>query len=114
MSKNASNGENEDWWKFKWDVKRRPVTSIIDEKGKFDKNSKSGENGAFGEHLPEGWRKFKWDIKLTGPLLSGEEFDENRECLKMRTHTTAKMKLRRSGKILAEIKLKWDVKKHSL
>ena len=82
MSKNARNGENEDWWKFKWDVKRRPVASIIDEKGKFDKNGKSGENGAFDEHLPEGWRKFKWDIKLTGPLLSGEEFDENRECLK--------------------------------
>ena len=92
MSKNARNGENEDWWKFKRDVKRRPVASIIDEKGKFDKNGKSGENGAFGEHLPEGWRKFKWDIKLKGPLLSGE-FDENRECLKMRTHTTAKMKL---------------------
>lgn len=40
-------------------LKRRPVASIIGEKVKFDKNGKSGENGAFGEHLPEGWRKFK-------------------------------------------------------
>ena len=67
MSKNARNGENEDWWKFKWDVKRRPVASIIDEKGKFDKNGKSGENGAFGEHLPEGWRKFRMRYQADTP-----------------------------------------------
>ena len=30
------------------------MSSIIDEKGEFDKNGKSGERGAFGEHLPEG------------------------------------------------------------
>ena len=67
MSKNARNGENEDWWKFKWDVKRRPVASIIDDKGKFDKNGKSGENGAFGEHLPEGWRKFRMRYQADTP-----------------------------------------------
>ena len=36
-------------------LKRRPVASIIDEKGELDQNGKSGENGAFGEHLPEHW-----------------------------------------------------------
>ena len=44
-------------------LKRRPVASIIGEKVKFDKNGKSGENGAFGEHLPERWRKFI--VKIT-------------------------------------------------
>ena len=67
MSRNARNGEDEDWWKFEWDVKRRPVASIIDEKGKFDKNGKSGENGAFGEHLPEGWRKFRMRYQADTP-----------------------------------------------
>ena len=67
MSRNARNGEDEDWWKFEWDVKRRPVASIIDEKGKFDKNGKSGENVAFGEHLPEGWRKFRMRYQADTP-----------------------------------------------
>ena len=119
MSRNARNGENEDWWKFKWDVKRRSVSSIINEKGEFDKNGKSGERGAFGEHLPEGWRKFKWDIKLTRPLLSGE-FDENGELILKWTHATAKMALslakmfQRTGKNSNEISydallVKWRI-----
>ena len=32
-------------------LKRRPVASIIDEKVKFDKNGKSGENDAFGANI---------------------------------------------------------------
>ena len=67
MSRNARNGEDEDWWKFESDVKRRPVASIIDEKGRLHKNGKSGENGAFGEHLPEGWRKFRMRYQADTP-----------------------------------------------
>ena len=63
MSRNASNGKKANPAKIGRKVgensnemlKRRPVASIIDEKGEFDKNSKSGENGVFGEHLPERW-----------------------------------------------------------
>ena len=66
MSRNARNGEKENLAKIRRRVgeksieklKRRPVASIIGEKGEYAKNGNSGENGAFGEHLPERWRKF--------------------------------------------------------
>ena len=32
-------------------LKRRPVASIIGEKGEFDKNGKSGEKGEFGANI---------------------------------------------------------------
>ena len=62
MSRNARNGEDEDWWKFEWDVKRRPVASIIDEKGKLDKNGKSGVKWGIWRTFARGLAKIQNEI----------------------------------------------------
>ena len=59
MSRNARNGKKANLAKIRRRVgdysnemlKRRPVASIIGEKGEFDKNGKSGEKGEFGANI---------------------------------------------------------------